>query len=226
MNERISHCLDGHKKTMNHIYSVIADEFDHTRYALWHGVKRFLDELEPGAHVLDAGCGNGKYLGYRADLSMVGVDACPELVDIASKRYSRACVKVLDVMTAAESDWDCVRVRPFDAAICVAVVHHFDSPEKRRLGVAKVMSQVRPGGRALFTVWGDGGNGGHVKGACIVPWRRREGGIVGRYYYIYRDEYEVKDELVHGMEDLYLCEQLWLEMGNYYLVLRRRGRGE
>lgn len=37
-------------------------------------VRAFLDSLAPGAVVADVGCGNGKYLGVRQDLAVLGSD--------------------------------------------------------------------------------------------------------------------------------------------------------
>ncbi|KAK4049912.1 tRNA methyltransferase, has a role in tRNA modification [Microbotryomycetes sp. JL221] len=48
------------------VYDLIAQDFSRTRHSRWPFVERFLDSLEPGSIVLDAGCGNGKYLGCRS----------------------------------------------------------------------------------------------------------------------------------------------------------------
>ena len=41
----------------------------------------------------------------------------------------------------------------FDAAISIAVLHHISSPERRQLAVREILRILRPGGRALITVW-------------------------------------------------------------------------
>lgn len=41
----------------------------------------------------------------------------------------------------------------FDAAISIAVLHHVSSLERRRLAVEDVVRMIKPGGRALITVW-------------------------------------------------------------------------
>lgn len=55
------------------VYDEIAADFSRTRHSRWPFVQRFLDALEPpGALVLDAGTGNGKYLGCRSVLEWQG----------------------------------------------------------------------------------------------------------------------------------------------------------
>lgn len=56
------------------VYDVIASHFSSTRFAVWPKVRAFLDSLSPGSVVADVGCGNGKYLGLRHDLAMLGSD--------------------------------------------------------------------------------------------------------------------------------------------------------
>ena len=41
------------------VYEHIAPHFSSTRYARWPKVVEFLQSLQPGALVADAGCGNG-----------------------------------------------------------------------------------------------------------------------------------------------------------------------
>lgn len=53
---------------------MIAGHFSSTRFAVWPKVRAFLDSLPPGSVVADVGCGNGKYLGVRRDLAVLGCD--------------------------------------------------------------------------------------------------------------------------------------------------------
>ncbi|GAA6007142.1 uncharacterized protein JCM10292_004133 [Rhodotorula paludigena] len=54
------------------VYDEIASDFSRTRHSRWPFVERFLDSLPPGGLVLDAGTGNGKYLGCRSVLEWDG----------------------------------------------------------------------------------------------------------------------------------------------------------
>lgn len=67
------------------VYDVIAGHFSSTRFAVWPKVRAFLESLSPGSVVADVGCGNGKYLGVRPDLAVLGCDrsAGEELMSVA-----------------------------------------------------------------------------------------------------------------------------------------------
>ncbi|GAA5912430.1 hypothetical protein JCM8208_005168 [Rhodotorula glutinis] len=54
------------------VYDQIAADFSRTRHSRWPFVERFFDRLPPGGLVLDAGTGNGKYLGCRSVLEWDG----------------------------------------------------------------------------------------------------------------------------------------------------------
>ena len=57
-------------KYVHHVYDAIAPHFSSTRFAKWPKVATFLNSLPSGSLVLDAGCGNGKYLGLNPDCSL------------------------------------------------------------------------------------------------------------------------------------------------------------
>jgi cyclopropane fatty-acyl-phospholipid synthase-like methyltransferase len=46
----------------------------------------FLNEFKKGSKVLDIGCGNGKYMNYRNDIIMKGIDISINLVEICKKK--------------------------------------------------------------------------------------------------------------------------------------------
>jgi tRNA (uracil-5-)-methyltransferase TRM9 len=54
------------------IYNEIASDFSRTRHSRWPFVEAFLKSLPTGSLVLDAGTGNGKYLGVRSLLEWHG----------------------------------------------------------------------------------------------------------------------------------------------------------
>ena len=154
------------KEHVHQIYSQIATHFSDTRYKPWPKIADFLSSLPSGSIVTDIGefmlcityttlndyalsfllgCGNGKYLGVNRDVFMVGSDMCPELVAIANGRGHE--VLVSDCLSLPYRD------SLFDAAICIAVLHHLSTEERRREGVEEIMRVLRPGGRALIYVW-------------------------------------------------------------------------
>ena len=91
------------------------------------------------------GCGNGKYLGVNPQLYVLGSDICPELVSIA--RIHGHEVAVSDCLNLP------YRTGVFDAAICIAVVHHLSTKERRLAALKELTRIVRTGGRMLVYVW-------------------------------------------------------------------------
>ena len=92
-----------------------------------------------------AGCGNGKYLGVNPRTYKLGSDICSELVTIAASRGHE--VAVCDCLNLP------YRSNQFDAAICVAVIHHLSTEERRVAALRELIRIVRPGGEALVYVW-------------------------------------------------------------------------
>lgn len=78
-------------------------------------------------------------------MSTIGSDICPELVSIARSRGHE--VAVLDCLNLA------YRAGVFDAVICIAVVHHLSTEERRLTALRELARIVRPGGRMLVYVW-------------------------------------------------------------------------
>lgn len=54
------------------VYNAIASDFSRTRHSRWPFVEQFLESLPSGSLILDAGTGNGKYLGVRSVLEWQG----------------------------------------------------------------------------------------------------------------------------------------------------------
>lgn len=53
------------------VYEEIAEHFDETRHSNWKVVNQFLKSLNDYSILLDAGCGNGKYLVRKDKLLKV-----------------------------------------------------------------------------------------------------------------------------------------------------------
>lgn len=183
------------------VYDNIAQEFSNTRYALWKGVKTFLDTLPKHSVVIDVGCGNGKYLGYRKDLFVIGNDACVPLAEIAGHKGE---VLVANGLLLPYLD------KSIDAGICIAVLHHMGSLACRRALVKEIARVVK--GQFFITVWRTGiekkswtplGNND-----WLVPWNNR----FQRYYHLFSEE-DIK-ETFEGYD--YTCYE---ELGNWHVCV-------
>ncbi|XP_027338794.1 tRNA (carboxymethyluridine(34)-5-O)-methyltransferase [Abrus precatorius] len=133
------------KKFVHHVYDAIAPHFSSTRFAKWPKVAAFLSSLQSGSLVLDAGCGNGKYLGLNHDCFFIGCDISPSLIKICSDRGHE--VLVADAVNLP------YRTGFGDAAISIAVLHHLSTENRRRKAIEELVRVVKKGGLVLITVW-------------------------------------------------------------------------
>ncbi|RVE52268.1 hypothetical protein evm_003058 [Chilo suppressalis] len=137
---------------VHQVYERIAGHFSRTRHKPWPRVVEFMRNVPTGSVVLDLGCGNGKNILPRTDILQIAGERSEGLLRECRQRVEEAggvwaqCVRV-DALHAALAD-ECV-----DYVICVAVLHHFSSVKRRQKAVATIWRLLRPGGKALITVW-------------------------------------------------------------------------
>lgn len=133
------------KKYVHKVYDAIAPHFSATRFAKWPKVASFLDSLEDGSVIADAGCGNGKYLGYNPKCLFIGCDISPPLIGICAQQGHEALVA--DALHLPYRTGFC------DAGISIAVLHHLSNENRRIRAIEELLRVVRRKGRVLFTVW-------------------------------------------------------------------------
>ncbi|KAM3874722.1 putative tRNA methyltransferase 9B [Diretmus argenteus] len=127
------------------VYDKIAPYFNDSRYKAWPKVRQFLLDLQPGSIVADVGCGNGKYLHINKELFKLGCDVCRPLVDFAWNQGHE--VQMCDGLHLPYRD-DC-----FDAVLCIAVIHHLSTKERRIRAIKEMARTLRVGGRIMIYVW-------------------------------------------------------------------------
>ncbi|XP_035681426.1 alkylated DNA repair protein alkB homolog 8-like [Branchiostoma floridae] len=130
---------------VHQVYEDIASHFSSTRHSPWPRVVDFLKTQPIGALVVDVGCGNGKYLGVNKDVYSLGNDRSCGLADICRDRHLE--VFVCDALSVP------IRTGTVDAAISIAVIHHFCTQERRLKAVKELTRLLKPGGKALIYVW-------------------------------------------------------------------------
>ncbi|KAL7339753.1 hypothetical protein BJY59DRAFT_651145 [Rhodotorula toruloides] len=126
------------------VYEEIAADFSRTRHTRWPFVERFLDSLEPGSLVLDAGTGNGKYLGCRSAKRVPVGDMLPIGFDMSSGLLGIAKGKGHEVVRGDCVDLRCWRRGAFDHAISIATIHHFATHARRIEAVKQMILSVLP----------------------------------------------------------------------------------
>lgn len=151
-------------------------------------MKEFIDALEKGSIVADIGCGNGKYLGVRSDLVVMGCDSSIELVNLAARRlrtagalgthFSPDSLQIADVFVADALSLP-FRHSCVDSAISIAVLHHISSEVRRFTFLSNIMDILKPGGRALITVWSTLQEDPEK---TIKKWKPLENGQEGDYF--------------------------------------------
>ncbi|CAK1578844.1 unnamed protein product [Parnassius mnemosyne] len=135
---------------VHQVYERIAEHFSSTRHSTWPRVLQFLRQVPSGAVLLDLGAGNGKNLLHRTDILQIAGERSSGLLNECKSYVGEVgtvdCVR-LDLLQAGLKD-SCA-----DFIICIAVIHHFSTQSRRVQAVATIARLLRPGGRALITVW-------------------------------------------------------------------------
>ena len=115
------------------------------RKVYWQVVRSFLETLPPGTLVADVGCGDGKYFGVGESLVSLGCDRSPNLLQVSRDPNNAVlCCDAVSVPFVSNK---------FDAAICIAVLHHLASVERRLAVISEIVRILRPGGKALIQAW-------------------------------------------------------------------------
>ena len=135
------------KKHVYEVYDKISAHFSHTRYKPWPKVAEFLNSLEKDSYVLDIGCGNGKYLSVNENLKMFGTDRSGNLLSIAKEKNINSQFFVADSLKLP------IKRESFDAAISIAVIHHFSNELLRMQALKEMFRIVKKGGKILVYVW-------------------------------------------------------------------------
>jgi SAM-dependent methyltransferase len=133
--------------------------------------------------VLDAGCGNGRNIlaAVHAGHPAAGFDICPEFITIC--RDKGLDVSIKNIETPIETK--------YDAILCIAVLHHLQTHERRLLALKQLYETLHHGGSMLLTLWSyETYTAKYPREFCIgdnyVPWKSQHTDVVNdRYYYIY-----------------------------------------
>lgn len=199
-------------------YNTIADEFDKTRVRLWPCVIKFLDIFKSNSNILDIGCGNGKYMKYREDLNIKGIDISIELVKICQK-------KQLDVIHGNMTFLP-FEDNKFDGLLVIASYHHLDNEIDRQKSLNEMYRVLKKGGLCLIEVWAkeqidnDNKNANFVNNNNLVKWKSvNTGKIYYRYYNIYSNN-ELLNEIIKLKPEFKIINYGY-EKGNYYIILEK-----
>ncbi|KAH8741604.1 hypothetical protein FG386_003376 [Cryptosporidium ryanae] len=176
------------EKYVHEIYEKMAEHFSHTRGIAWPKVREFLSSFGPGSLLLDVGCGNGRFMDCvkESRALFLGTDRCRSLLDSAKTRNNSLEVFIDDCIKLN------LRSNSFDGIVCIAVLHHLSTPERRYTAVSELVRCLRKGGTLLIYVWafeqqkGTVGARSFSSKDTMVPWhfqkkylKRTDSGEIG-----------------------------------------------
>ena len=200
-------------KFVKNVYNTIAHEFDNTRYRPWTCVETFLDSIPSNSTIGDIGCGNGKNMLYRNDCINIGCDFSTGLVDICQKKNLNViCGDILNIPFKKEN---------FDYTICIAVIHHLSTVEKRKQSISELLRVTKSGGKILILVWAleqeNNSRRKFIQQDNYVDWKDKKQNLLGkRYYYVFKE-----NELESLIDDKRLIIKSFYEKGNWGIILQK-----
>eukprot|EP01060_Flectonema_neradi_P035746 TRINITY_DN665_c5_g1_i1.p1 TRINITY_DN665_c5_g1~~TRINITY_DN665_c5_g1_i1.p1 ORF type:complete len:262 (+),score=44.28 TRINITY_DN665_c5_g1_i1:66-851(+) len=134
-------------KYVHKIYEKISDHFSATRYKAWPRVAEFVAESGEEDVVVDVGSGNGKSLAgvIGTKRTLIACDASRSLLQVAAEKgiQSVTC-NALSIPLKSEVA---------NVVICIAMLHHLSTHDRRIAAVTEMTRLLTPGGRMLIYVW-------------------------------------------------------------------------
>ena len=198
---------------VKNVYNIIAKDFSDTRYRPWSCVEKFLDSVKPNSLISDIGCGNGKNMLYRKYCNFIGCDFSCELVKLCLE-------KNLNVI-----EGDILNI-PFNSAlfdytICIAVIHHLSTIEKRIKAIEELLRITKKGGQILIMVWAlkqpKDGKRRFENQDNFVDFKDKHKNVLGsRYYHVFEDN-ELKELIPKNIKII----KYFYELGNYGIILEK-----
>ena len=199
---------------VKNVYTQIAKDFDNTRGYSWSWVRSFIaNYINKGDIVYDIGCGNGRNMMLYRQAKFIGLDNCPEFVEICAKKGLEA---VIGDMCELPFDDDSA-----DAVMCVASFHHLLNNTRRKMALLEMARVCKADGHIIISVWSIQQPEKTRRvfknyGDTIVKWNQN-GVIYDRYYYIFR---------IEEISRLFKCCGLFVikhiyDCGNEVFILKR-----
>lgn len=154
MHEEVVNLLNTLNRTF---YAELAEAFAASRGATEPGLMRMLAQMQPGARVLDLGCGQGRVAAMLpAHCEYTGLDFSGEMLAIAERAANTGRLGspprfiVADLLDPA---WPALVAAPYDWVILRAVLHHIPGAENRQAIVNRAADCLTPQGHMLLANW-------------------------------------------------------------------------
>ena len=201
------------KKYVQDVYDRIATEFSDTRYRTWTCTEDFLDNIPEGSKVADIGCGNGKAMLYKENVLWDGCDNSKNLVIICE--YRGINVRTGNVLDIPFQD------NTYDYTICVAVIHHLSTIEKRMKSVEELVRITKPGGEIFILCWAmeqpPDSRRKFLEQDNYIPFCDKSKRVLGkRFYHVFQAK-ELESLLPKNVE---IVKSIY-ECGNYGVIIKK-----
>lgn len=139
-------------------YQTFATQFSDTRQRIQPGVRQIVDSIDPGANILDLGCGNGELAqvlrqqGFYGFYS--GLDFSTELLGVARKGVADHpnFSFIQGSMADPSEQWN-VDNAPFDMILSFAALHHLPGRETHLKILHNVQNLLTSEGRFIHSNW-------------------------------------------------------------------------
>ncbi len=201
---------------ISQVYNNIADDFSKTRYKAWPCVKAFIDNIKLNTINADIGCGNGKNMLCRPELSFQGMDISTEFVKICRSRN----LDVIhgNILNIPYED------NKYDNTICIAVVHHLENRLDRVKAMQELLRITKINGDLMIYVWAfeqpEESARKFTTQDEMVYFKKRSGEVYYRYYHLYK-EGELEEEINDTGVNLEI-KQSGYERGNWFCIISKK----
>jgi tRNA (uracil-5-)-methyltransferase TRM9 len=208
-------------------YDRIADSFAAPRREPWPEARSFIETLPQGSRVVDLGSGHGRHARALAERGCrsVAFDFSLRLLMIGRTAERTKRTRPSIDWVEGEATQLPFRDRAFDAALCIAVLHHLPTEADRIAALREVQRVIRPRSPVFASVWARdqprfrGSLSTQASGDVEVPWTMPDGVVVPRFYHLFWDgelERLIIESGLHG-------ERFFRGDGNWFVLARRHG---
>jgi len=206
---------------VHNIYTIISKHFSTTRKVIWPKIEDFINSFNSNSYILDIGCGNGRNMGTREDCKYVGIDFCEELLKQAKEQINCSYIKANCINLPFESN-------TFDYAICIAVIHHLSTKERRLKAIEEINRVLKKNGTALLYVWAfeqprfvlEKKQDVDVKWVLQKKYsdNNTQDEVYYRYYHLFKQN-ELED-LIYNIDNVEIIES-GNEYNNWYCIIKK-----
>nr|NHJ86356.1 class I SAM-dependent methyltransferase [Asgard group archaeon] len=167
--------------------------------------------------VLDLGCGNGRHakIVLEKNIPIICMDLSFRILQIAKAKTLYPYQNFIPGLINADTRFLPFNENSFDKIIMIAVIHHLDSEEKRKLALTEIFRILRKNGQLLLSCWlkthprfEKEDIAQYIiqnKKDILIPWTLPNGLKIDRYYYLF----EIKE-----LEELILNSGLKIKSKN------------